>query len=1198
MAFFLGFVVVIALSIWAQEECVEFDGTFVENFDQTDYMDLENTTVINWPPGPISLPYLGGNFAVTEPSGMGAKMYVTDSGDFNGDGLPDLIGLDIANNYRLILVENYFEDGNGDGIDDDGIIFRVNTDEVYDWGLTVGPASITVGDYNDDGLLDFFFYKNRYDEWGYTQFVAAMYINIGTETNPHFMRYNQSPNLNFTQRFMDAKIYCNWAADHLASVDIDNDGDVDILVISQDKIFLLRNPGTENFDLDHWEISELNYDERTEFTGNRGGSSVDAGDFDRDGDIDIIGGTVHDVDYLVYYQNDGTGHFTRSELNIPESKVTGTVATAVADFDNNGWLDIFGGNDRWNAGNYAHMWIFRNQGLKGKGGGGSEDGGSDDDANNRLKWQFQCLNNCQPILPAPHDIDMSAFLDYDQDGDFDVVLADANHSGDYYLVINELAAVYALYGEARSTSYTSDLDPSLYAITKARIKNLRQRVKGSNKSDLSVEIYFSNNGRNWELYQSFEGNDIHNMSDLPWHTFTHFGSNLMWKAILRASDDEMEEYENASFETPLVEELDIEYVFVERREYSRTSVAVTHIVDESNNKKKLLLAGTFYFPGWQGHLRAYDITGMPPEESPYTVLRTITRPDISSPSGREIIPSGVDILWDAGELLDARSHSSRTIYTAIEEDSKLTRLDFTEANVGTLGPILQDVNNDNEGLIRFVRGENRYWKLGDINHSNLVVAGPPDGIPVQMGQKYEDFLLDWQDRREVVYVGANDGMLHCFDLITGEEIWGFIPRNLLPKVRNMWVVDQASGDRFFARDVYVDGTPVVADVFIDVDGIGGKEWRTVLICGQGSGTGSVISGGTNYYFALDVTDPYEPQPLWEFTDTTMGETWSIPSIGKITMNSDDTWVAFMGSGYDNDPVETVGNVLYAVDIENGEAFWTHVADDVVTTDNIPNTIPGSTNLADVDEDGDTDTVYVGDLDGRVWKVDVSEDFKDTDSWSAEVIYEDNDNYPILTSPAVWVESSVDAVPRVYFGTGGDDQAPDDKIYSFIALLDGETPEVDWFFGDRNTLNLPKEKDMGDLERGEKIWADPKVANYVVYFSTLTGNIESVDPCENLAGLGRLYARYVTAVGGATTGGTTALETVSGPVESLNLLSKTRSAVTLGDTEKLTNEGGIRKREVYIQEYDSSIQKLEQPVGATLTVKSWREIYKIIKKFIP
>jgi type IV pilus assembly protein PilY1 len=98
-----------------------------------------------------------------------------------------------------------------------------------------------------------------------------------------------------------------------------------------------------------------------------------------------------------------------------------------------------------------------------------------------------------------------------------------------------------------------------------------------------------------------------------------------------------------------------------------------------------------------------------------------------------------------------------------------------------------------------------------------------------MGAGYAEFTQTYADRPKVLYVGANGGMLHCFDISTGEELWGFIPYNLLPKLRNMWAVDTANNARFFLRDVYVDGSPSVSDVYIN------GEWRTVLVCGQGPG---------------------------------------------------------------------------------------------------------------------------------------------------------------------------------------------------------------------------------------------------------------------------------------------------------------------------------------------------------------------------
>lgn len=336
-----------ALKFWAQEDCVEYlGGIFTENFNTEDYKDIDNTSVAYWPSGPISLNWLGGNLEITSPSGMGSEIYVCDAGDFDGDGYPDLIGLDIGNNDRLILIRNRFEDLDMDGLDDDGIIFEIDPTEVYETGLAVGPASITVADYNNDGLLDFFFYKNNSDDAVYNQFVAGMYINMGTATDPDFSPHDQSPSLDFTSRFQNAgvnndqQIYCRWAADHLTSVDIDQDGDIDVLVISQDQIFLVRNPGAGNFDIANFDISELNYDQSPGFTIDMGGSSIDAGDLDNDGDIDIVGGTVADIAYLVYYENDGTGFFTRYEIPIPNPDCTGTDTTNIEDFNQDGWLDI------------------------------------------------------------------------------------------------------------------------------------------------------------------------------------------------------------------------------------------------------------------------------------------------------------------------------------------------------------------------------------------------------------------------------------------------------------------------------------------------------------------------------------------------------------------------------------------------------------------------------------------------------------------------------------------------------------------------------------------------------------------------------------------------------------------------------------------------------------------------------------------
>jgi len=316
------------------------------------------------------------------------------------------------------------------------------------------------------------------------------------------------------------------------------------------------------------------------------------------------------------------------------------------------------------------------------------------------------------------------------------------------------------------------------------------------------------------------------------------------------------------------------------------------------------------------------------------------------------------------------------------------------------------------------------------------------------------------------------------------------------------------------------------------------------------------------------------------------------------------WVAFTGSGYDNNTSSVCGNVFYGVNVADGTIFWSYTADDVDTSaayPNIYNAIPGSPTYFDQDTDGFGDKLYFADLDGRVYRVNISVNFTSriqggrlVTSWDSEIeaIYTDPDNYPIISKPlAVINTASGMATPRVFFGTGGDDRAPATATYSFIGLIDQARPEVEWYLGDPSLLGLPDSKDKGDLGQGEKVWADPVHNDYIVYFSTLQGSIESVDPCINLQGMGKLYGRFSQTMAGTMVGGT-AFTSGAGSLESLALASKSRAAVTVGD--RAQTDAGVRKREVYIQEYDSTIQKLEQPVGSLLKVKSWREVYKIIR----
>ncbi|MEN6310290.1 MAG: VCBS repeat-containing protein, partial [Acidobacteriota bacterium] len=313
----------LALRILADDSCTTSILSFTEAFTTETYKDADHTAIFGWTPttgqgSPIELPRLGANFAMTQPGGLGAHIYIADAGDFNNDGYPDIIGLELTgpsssyqSSSRLVFLKNnYATTGTSS--------FTIDTTVLNDpYSQYIAGGSIAVGDFNGDGLRDFFFIRNGTDSFSYSHFYAMMYINVGTATAPKFNVRAIAPNLDFSSSFQTATIYLNWLANHICAVDIDKDGDMDLLAISQNKVYLIRNPGSKFYNqLKKWTIAQLSYSANTGFastgtvTGTdgtaytaRGGTCVAAADFDNDGDVDVVCGSVNNYNYLVYYKN-------------------------------------------------------------------------------------------------------------------------------------------------------------------------------------------------------------------------------------------------------------------------------------------------------------------------------------------------------------------------------------------------------------------------------------------------------------------------------------------------------------------------------------------------------------------------------------------------------------------------------------------------------------------------------------------------------------------------------------------------------------------------------------------------------------------------------------------------------------------------------------------------------------------------------
>ena len=224
---------------------------------------------------------------------------------------------------------------------------------------------------------------------------------------------------------------------------------------------------------------------------------------------------------------------------------------------------------------------------------------------------------------------------------------------------------------------------------------------------------------------------------------------------------------------------------------------------------------------------------------------------------------------------------------------------------------------------------------------------------------YSAFETTYKNRTPMIYVGSNDGMLHGFRAEDGREMIAYVPSKVYSRLSQL--TSQTYSHRYF-----VDGSPTVGDAFY------GGAWHTVLVGG--------LRGGGQGIYALDVTDPNAFSEAsaanlvrWEFTDTNdadLGYTFSQPSIVKM---ANGKWAAVFGNGYNNTEADgkasTTGHaVLYIVDIQTGALI--QKLDTKVGSTVTPN---GLATPAPVDTNGDrvTDYIYVGDLQGNMWKFDVS-----------------------------------------------------------------------------------------------------------------------------------------------------------------------------------------------------------------------------------
>jgi hypothetical protein len=502
--------------------------------------------------------------------------------------------------------------------------------------------------------------------------------------------------------------------------------------------------------------------------------------------------------------------------------------------------------------------------------------------------------------------------------------------------------------------------------------------------------------------------------------------------------------------------------------------------------------------------------------------------------------------------------NQRNLYTVDANGNMIT---FTTGNVATLAPLMNLNPTAASAIITAVR----QLPLGAILTSTPAIMNPPSVDPPP-DDSYPSFAVANKGRRSIIWVGTNFGILEGIDARLGIEVWGFIPLNLLPKLKTI-----LDGQPIGTFDYFVDSSPKVADVRYP-DGT----WHTHLVIGEG--------GGGTFYQSFDVTMSdmtanvtsasdditqvlgYFSTPRitlnWAFpsysdfdptlsaaqhcdtvtgacdslaygdikatapaVEKSVGQTWSDPAIGQI-VGQGGPYSVLVGSGFlpyateqqANRGGTKAGTTFYILDAKTGTVYTSKDVgnDGLNETGNSANNCraaaSGCVNIknalqADPVSTGPASSrfitmAYTGDLDGNLWRFDII-----LNGSNAPLINATTKVYAAGSSQPIFASMATVNVggtqQYVFFGTGSDLLGPTDKSTNYHLL-----GILDNGASGSKSLDKTLSKSNGNtITVDERVTAFPAVAGDIVFFTTTT--INPSDPCA--APTANLYA--FTFIGG-------------------------------------------------------------------------------------
>lgn len=447
-------------------------------------------------------------------------------------------------------------------------------------------------------------------------------------------------------------------------------------------------------------------------------------------------------------------------------------------------------------------------------------------------------------------------------------------------------------------------------------------------------------------------------------------------------------------------------------------------------------------------------------------------------------------------------------------------------------------------------------RMGAIRHGTPSIIDRPKGTSnIPSYNLYREANIN---RPTVLFAPTHLGELMAFRIdrpnsITpsnyGEHLWSVIPDRLVGRIQ-----ENATKIEFL-----MDLSPVVRDVRLVKNGANAdpieelKAWRSVIVQGYREDRG---------YFALDVTDPLDPEFMWELSPDRrcydveggistcesnikgksnycyLGDTTSRPTLGHVFLNSyngvgqQERAVALFGGGsYDEVPgakitcgseddikEEEIGRVFYVTDLKTGEkiAEFRPENGNIVGKD-------GATSKGQVKKVFKYDIVgtpacfnpslgatvsrcFVGDAGGQLWRVDLSSG--NPADWRMSFFHDAYANQPnsverspLFEAPTLALQGNTGKLVVLY-GTGDIDQTEalgtNHSVYSLV-----EEVSLNSGGGINDTTDIiAKENWSLQFSDGTSVMGTPIVFDEVAYFVTF--RLDPENACSVADDAGRLY----------------------------------------------------------------------------------------------